>query len=145
MNTKDVKDIKIINNDTQKVLNVKEVIWQKEVWYPITGLKQDSNTNFIYIDEDSINKYTPFKVIKAQFNSSFIKRYGMPSIDFDGKDFKGKEISSNQTSNGTGTVIVTFSTKIKEITFGLVQLYEEKNPMFSNIDKVIGLKISIVE
>lgn len=145
MNSKNVKDIKITNNETKKVLSAKKVIWQKEVWYSITGLEQDSNTNFVYIDKDSINKYTPFKVIKAQFNSSFIKRYGMPTIDFYGKDFKGKEISSDRTSSGTGTVIVTFSTKIKEITFGLVQLYEETNPMFADIDEAIGLKISIIE
>ena len=146
MNTKDVKEIKIINNGTKKVLNRNELLWGKEVWYPIRGLRFIKGNSFVFIPVSEINKYTQFKSIKLKISLESVKKFGKPTLSLSGKNLKGQELFGNVRSDDDTTYTVTFSSRIKGVIFGMFEFDLDKiGPPTENVDRVINLQSSIIE
>lgn len=146
MDTKNVKDIKITNADTVKVMANKEIWWQKNLWHPIT-IRHNKGDSWVSIDNSEYNKYVPFRVIKVRFTKEAIQKYGTPHMFLDGDTYDGRDIRAESKYNSDQTeVTFTFASRIKRITLNNLEFGNYNlNSTSDDVNKVANMQIFIVE
>ena len=157
MDTKNVKDIKIVGADTQRVMSNNEVWWKKEnPWIPVKGpvFKDSINIGLIYFHHQ-LNDYCPMKAIEFKIDRAvYVAEVGDYYSDgefriefFDFYNKKGGYVSSKDSyDEKTGIFCMVFD----EPVYKFEELYL-KNINFppeyreDKIEKILNLQFRIIE
>lgn len=159
MNTKNVKNIKIVGADTQRVMSNNEVWWKKEnPWIPVKGpvFKGSINIGLVYF-QHQLNDYCPmkaveFKVDKARYKAAFGDYYYCESFTIEFFDFynkKGSSISiSSKSSYNEETRI--FCLVFEEPVYKFDEMYLQNVDCPSDckedkLEKALNLQFRVIE
>lgn len=156
MNTKNVKNIKIVGADTQRVMANNEVWWKKEnPWIPVKGpVFKDDNVGLAYF-EHQLNDYCPMKAIEFKIDrAGYIAKVGNYysdgdfHIEFFSFSNKGGGYVSSKDSYDKKTGI--FCMVFDEPVYKFEELYLKDigfPPKYrkDEIEKIINLQFRIIE
>lgn len=157
MDTENVKDIKILGVDTQRVMANNEVWWKKEnPWIPVKGpvFKGGINVGLVYF-RHQLNDYRPiktieFKIDKAGYVATVGEYYtnGEFRIEFFScYDKRGGYVSSKDSyDKKTGIFCIVFDKPVYEFDemylkrAGFPPKYKE-----DEIERILNLQFKIIE
>lgn len=155
MDTKNVKDIKILGADTQRVMANNEVWWKKEnPWIPVKGPVFIDNWRLIYF-QHQLNDYCPMKAIEFKIDKAgYLAEVGDFYLngDFHIEFFsfynkRGEYISSKDSyDKKTGIFCMVFD----EPVYKFEEMYLKKidfPPEYKEdeIERILNLQFRIIE
>ncbi|URN40923.1 hypothetical protein [Peptoniphilus genitalis] len=155
MDTKNVKDIKIVGADTQRVMSNNEVWWKKEnPWLPVKGPVFIDNWRLIYF-QHQLNDYCPmkaveFKIDKAGYLAEVGEYYSTGDISIEFFDFYNKKGSYVSSKSSYDKKTEIFCMVFDEPVYKFEELYLKNTDFPSKykedkIEKVLNLQFRVVK